>query len=99
QFARPAPALEAEGRAAAGAETATHPRGGVEIGRLTLGEAHPGPREAGIGRDRRAGMPPAARAVAVARPFGRAVHGEADRAAEAASLAHARDRSRSRDRR
>src|SRR5262249_45096887 len=88
-LARPARALETERRAAARAETTAHAGRGFEDRRLALGKAHIRLLDAGIGRDWRTGMAPAARAMAEARPFRRAFCGETDRAAETASFTHA----------
>src|SRR5439155_14187091 len=87
-LARPALAFVGDGRAAARAEAAPHAGRGGEIGELAL-DAHLGRLEAGIGRDRSAGVAAAALAMTVAGPFGRVLGGEAKGAAQASSLEHA----------
>src|SRR5262249_44327090 len=85
-LAGPALALVAQGRAAAPAEAAPHAGRGIEVSRRLAGELYFRRVEAGIGRDRRASVPPTA--VTVARPLGRTVRGEADLAAQAAAASH-----------
>src|SRR6516164_2715232 len=87
QFARPAVALVTDRRAASRTEAAAHAGRGAVIGGLALREAYLGPLEAGIGADRRAGVAPAALAVAVAGPLGWTLGGEADGAAQTSSRA------------
>src|SRR5471030_2449557 len=83
-FGRPALAFVGERRAAGGAEAAMDTGRGSEACEGALGEAHIGALEPCVGRDRRAGVAAATRAMAVARPFGRALGREADGAAVAA---------------